>query len=107
MIQRIFNQGKGWYISAKNRFKPEDKAYMNVFFPMRNDPERLPEPGEDYSWVDIEILQHKFEAYQGKMNLKVFEYKLVKTIDDAKNQQNNGQQTQPDQDDVEYGQEPW
>lgn len=107
MRQRIFSRGKGWYVSGTNHYDEKDKAYMNVSFPMRNGPTRYPEPGEDYSWVDIEIIKGKFESYKGKICLKVFEYDLVGTIDDAQNEQNGGQQTQLDPDDEEYGDEPW
>ena len=106
MKQRIFNKGRGWYISAKNRYDKEDRAYMNVFFPMRNQPDRLPLPGEAYSFVDIEIIGHKFEAYNGKIQLKVFEYNLIATCDDV-SQQNDAQEEYPDAPLPEEEDGPW
>ena len=105
MIQRIFSSGKGWYISGTNRFDANDKAYMNVFFPRNEEPAYIHAPNENYTYIDIEILGHIFEAYKGKMNLKVFEYKVVKTKQDD-DREKQARQT-PEQYDYSNADEPW
>lgn len=105
MIQRIFSSGKGWYISGTNRYDQNDKAYMNVFFPRNEEPAFIHAPNENYTYIDIEILSHKFESYKGKINLKVFEYKVVKTKQDVDQEKASSQI--PEQHEDSYDDEPW
>lgn len=76
MRVKIFNRGKGWYISATNYKNPEDKAYMNLFFAKCDEPMAMP-TDKGYSVTDIDILEAKFSAYQGKMGMTIFKYSFV------------------------------
>lgn len=76
MKVKIFNRGKGWYISAKNYKDENDRAYMSVRFV--NCPEIVPHNNEQgYASADIKIEEASFGAYQGKMNMTVFKYTEV------------------------------
>ena len=77
MKQRIFNKGKGWYISASNYKNKDDKAYMNVRFAVCSEPEYRPSGDNPFIFRDIDIEDQKYEAYEGKMYLTVFHYKLI------------------------------
>ena len=76
MKAMIFNQGKGWYITAKNYKDPEDKCYINVYFPQKTDPVFTPhEKGWANLYVDIQ--QAKFTSYKNKPELTVFAYEVI------------------------------
>ena len=78
MKVRIFSKGKGWYISATNYKNREDKAYMSVRFPMKDEPiYKTQERGFDFT--DIDVIEAKFEAKEGKMVMSVFKYMPVYT----------------------------
>ena len=77
MKQRIFNKGKGWYISASNYKNKEDKAYMNVHFAVCSEPTYRPAGGNPFTFIDIDIEEQKYEAYQGKIGLTIFKYQII------------------------------
>lgn len=77
MKQRIFNKGKGWYISASNYKDKEDKAFMNVHFAKCEEPIYKKAGDNDFVFVDIDIQEMKYGAYKGKINLTVFKYELI------------------------------
>lgn len=77
MKTRLFNRGKGWYVSATNWKDNQDKAYMNVRFvkcaePMYHNTEK------GYDIIDIVVTEGKYECYQNKISLTVFNYELPK-----------------------------
>ena len=78
MKQRIFNKGRGWYISASNYKNKEDKAYMNVHFAVCSEPIYRPAGDNPFTFIDINIVEQKYEAYQGKIGLTVFKYEIIK-----------------------------
>lgn len=73
MKQRIFSKGKGWYISASNYKDPEDKAYMNLFFPSGSEPKYF-DNGMGFSTKEIDILEQRYTSYKGKIGLTIFKY---------------------------------
>jgi len=78
MKVRIFSKGKGWYVSATNYKDKNDKAYMNVKFPMKDEPiYKTQERGFDYT--DIDVLEAKFESKDKKIVMCVFKYEPVFT----------------------------
>ena len=78
MKQKIFNRGKGWYISATNYKDQNDKAYLNLFFPKNTEP-FYQDNGRGFSVKDIDIDQAKFTSYQGKLGMTVFAYTEINT----------------------------
>lgn len=98
MKQRIFSRGKGWYIPCSNYRDPNDKAYLNVHFGRENEPAYVPPVGNDFTFLDIDILEAKFTSYQSKANMFVFKYTIIKSKD-------NGLQEQ-DSEHTEYGRSP-
>ena len=78
MKQKIFNRGKGWYISATNYKDQNDKAYLNLFFPKNTEP-FYQDNGRGFSVKDIDIDQAKFTSYQGKLGMTVFAYTEIST----------------------------
>lgn len=80
MKQKIFNSGKGWYISASNYKDKNDKAYLNIYFPKGTEPDYV-DNGRGFSVQDIDIIEAKFTSYQGKIGLTVFKYELLTNID--------------------------
>lgn len=76
MKHRIFNNGKGWYISATNYKDEKDKAYMGLYFPNNSDPEYRPSD-KGYACEEIDIVEGKFNCYKGKINLTVFTWNPV------------------------------
>ncbi len=76
---KIFNKGKGWYVSASNYKDSNDKAYMGLFFPYGEPTYQENEKG--YSVIDIDIQEAKFTSYKGKIGLTVFKYELFSNID--------------------------
>lgn len=83
MKQRIFNKGRGWYISASNYKNKDDKAYMNVHFAVCDEPAYIPSGDNEFVFIDIDILEQKYEAYQGKINLTVFKYSIIEPKKDG------------------------
>ena len=77
MKQRIFNRGKGWYISASNYKDPDDKAYLNIFFPGNTDPAYRPTGDQGFVFIDIDIQEQKYTSYKGKIGLTVFKYEII------------------------------
>ena len=77
MKQRIFNKGKGWYISASNYKNKDDRAYMNVRFAVCSEPQYNPVGDNPFIFKDIDIEDQKYEAKDGKMYLTVFHYTLI------------------------------
>lgn len=78
MKVRIFNSGKGWYVSASNYKDKEDKAYMNVHFAQSQCPEpSYQDNGRGYSVKDIDVYEGKFTSYKGKIGLTIFHYELL------------------------------
>lgn len=92
MKQRIFNRGRGWYVSASNYKNQEDKAYMNVFFPNGTEPHYQPVGEQGFTFIDIDIKEQKYTAYQGKIGLTVFKYEIIPAAQNGLNEverQNN------------------
>lgn len=79
MKQRIFNKGKGWYISASNYHDKDDKAYMSVYFPNGTEPQYKPVGDNEFTFIDIDILEQKYTSYKGKIGLTVFKYEHIKS----------------------------
>lgn len=77
MKQRIFNQGKGWYISASNYKDKNDRAYMNIHFAVCAEPEYKPTNDSTFTFVDIDIQEQKYTSYKGKIGLTIFKYELI------------------------------
>ena len=76
MKVRIFNRGKGWYISCVNWKDKEDKAYINVHFAHKDDPipNNVNMQNSGYDFTDIDVLEAKFECYEKKPSMTVFKY---------------------------------
>lgn len=78
MKVRIFNKGKGWYVSATNYKDQNDKAYMNVHFPT-NEPipngANIDHSGFDFT--DIDVMEAKFGSYNKKVTMTVFKYEPI------------------------------
>lgn len=77
MKQRIFNKGKGWYISASNYRDKDDKAYMNVHFAVCAEPAYKATPDSEFVFIDIDIKEQKYTSYKGKIGLTVFKYDFI------------------------------
>lgn len=82
MKVKIFNSGKGWYVSASNYKDKEDKAYMNLHFAQSlcAEPD-YQDNGRGFSVQDIDIQEAKFTSYKGKIGLTVFKYELLTNIE--------------------------
>jgi hypothetical protein len=82
MKVKIFNQGKGWYISATNYKDNNDKAYMNVHFAQSHCAEpTYQDNGRGFSVQDIDIIEAKFTSYKNKVGLTIFKYELLTNVD--------------------------
>lgn len=79
MKQKIFNRGRGWYIPASNYKDPQDKVYINLYFPY-GQPEYV-ESDKGYSAIDIDIQEGKFTSYKNNPGLTIFKYELLSNID--------------------------
>ena len=77
MKQRIFNRGRGWYISASNYRNADDKAYMNVGFLKGQEPKYDPPVGNDFVFIDIDIEEQKYTSYNKQIQLFVFKYTII------------------------------
>lgn len=79
MKVRIFNRNKGWYVPCVNWQDKEDKAYMNVHFPHRDEPipDNVAMENSGYCFTDIDVLEAKFECYKGKISMTVFKYEPI------------------------------
>lgn len=73
MKQKIFNRGKGWYISCTNYKDPNDKAYISLYFPKNTDPDYT-QTAQGFTAKDIDIQEAKFTSYQGKPGMTIFKY---------------------------------
>ena len=80
MKTRMFNRGKGWYVSANNYKDPNDKAYMNVHFTRDCGEPVVDMNDKGYSVKDIEVLEGKYNSYKGVIGLTVFKYELLSDI---------------------------
>lgn len=76
MKVRLFNKGKGWYESCSNYQNREDKAYINYHFANRTEPP-YEDNGNGYSVIDLDIIEWKHGAYNGKVNMTVFKYHIL------------------------------
>lgn len=74
MRVRLFNRGKGWYISCSNYKDENDKAYLGVYFPQTVIEPHFNDNGRGYSVKDIDIEEAKFTSYKGKVGLTIFKY---------------------------------
>lgn len=83
MKQRIFNKGKGWYISASNYKDKEDKAYMNVHFAKCEEPTYQKAGDNEFTFADIDIIEQKYGAYKGKITLTVFKWEYTERKDNG------------------------
>lgn len=92
MKQRIFNRGKGWYISASNYKDKKDKAYMTVRFAVCAEPQYTPTNDSDFTFVDIDILEQKYESFHNKMFLTVFKYELIKPTNEIPEMDKQGKE---------------
>lgn len=74
---KLFNRGKGWYISATNYQDKEDKAYVNVHFTQQCGEPEAQMNDHGYASVDIDVIEARFGAYKEKPNLTIFKYELL------------------------------
>ena len=81
MKVRLFNKGKGWYVSATNYKNNNDKAYMNVHFTREAGEPEVDMNDKGYSVKDIKIIEGKFNSYKGVVGLTVFKYEQISDID--------------------------
>lgn len=81
MKLRIFNKGKGWYVSAKNYKDDTDKAYMNVYFTRDCGEPVYIESDKGYSVIDVDVLEATFTSYKQKIGMTVFKYVPLNNID--------------------------
>lgn len=81
MKQTIFSRGRGWYILCTNYKDDKDKAYLDLYFPQREDPD-YQDNGKGYCMKKIDILEAKFTSYKGKIGMTVFKY--VEVFEDRK-----------------------
>lgn len=72
---KMFNRGRGWYVSATNYRDENDKAYMNLHFANHTEPSYI-DNGRGFSVMDIDIQEAKFTSYQGKVGLTIFKYTM-------------------------------
>lgn len=77
MKQRIFSRGKGWYIPCVNYKDKEDKSYLYVNFKKEEEPSFNPPVGQEWMFVDIDILECKFGCKDGKTNMMVWKYTVI------------------------------
>lgn len=77
MKQRIFNKGRGWYISCTNRNDPQDKSYINVGFTRETEPPYRPIGDQEFVFIDIDIQEAKFNSYKNKPSMFVFKYEQI------------------------------
>lgn len=83
MKTKIFNSGKGWYISCTNYKDKEDKAYLNLFFPKDSEP-TFDTKGKSYCALDIDVLEARFTSYKGRPGMTIFKYTVVEEKEDSK-----------------------
>ena len=81
MKTRIFNSGKGWYISCTNYKDPNDKCYMNVGFKKGTEPIYEPTADSSFTWLDIDVINGKHNCYNGKPGFFVFDYDTIEHQD--------------------------
>lgn len=74
---KLFNRGKGWYISCTNRDDKEDKAYINVHFTEGAGKPEAVLNDKGYAEIDIDPQEAKFTSYKGKPGLCIFKYELL------------------------------
>lgn len=79
---KMFNQGKGWYISASNYKDRQDKAFMNLHFSANHCQEpTFKDNGRGFSVMDIDVQEATFTSYKGKIGLTIFKYEQLSDID--------------------------
>lgn len=90
MKVKIFNQGKGWYVSCTNYKDANDKAYMNLHFASSKcaKPSYV-DNGRGFSVQDIDIQEAKFTSYKGKVGMTIFKYELLTNVDMLKQDDNS------------------
>ena len=76
MKQRIFNKGRGWYISCTNKNNQDDKCYINVYFKDGDEP-YADLNDKDFVFIDIDIKESRFYSSNKKPYLKVFVYDKI------------------------------
>lgn len=81
---KLFNRGKGWYISATNYQDKEDKAYVNVHFTQQCGEPEAQMNDQGYASIDVDVIEAKFESYKKKPKLTVFKYELLTGSDLSK-----------------------
>ena len=74
---KIFSKGNGWYISCTNYKDEKDKAYINLFFPQKTDPEYI-DNGRGFSVKDIDVLEARFTSFNNKVGMTIFKYVEIK-----------------------------
>ena len=77
MKLRIFNKGKGWYVSAINYKDHNDKAYMGVFFTQECGTPAYIESDKGYSVIDIDVIEGWFTSYKNKIGFTVKKYESL------------------------------
>lgn len=80
MKLRIFNKGKGWYVSATNYKDNNDKAYMNVYFTKNCGEPNYVHSDKGYSVIDIDVIEATFNSYKQKIGMTIFKYDLLTDI---------------------------
>ena len=77
MKQRIFNQGRGWYISCTNYKDVTDKAYVGLYFPKNVVSPYYQDSSNGFTTKLIDIQEAQFTSYQGKVGLTIFKYEIL------------------------------
>lgn len=78
MKQRIYNRGNGWYIPAHNYKDSEDNSSLNVGFTRGTEPVYTPPKENDYTFLDIDIQEAKFNSWHRKVSqMFVFKYTVI------------------------------
>lgn len=78
MKTRLFNKGKGWYVSATNYKDKEDKAYMSVYFTKDCEEPTPTFNASGYAMIDIDVLESFYVSYNKKIAWKIQKYIEVK-----------------------------
>lgn len=83
MKARIFNRGKGWYITAVNYKDKDDKKYISLYFP--NGTEQ-PDADLKDGWCsrDIDILEARHNCYKGEVGMTIFKWRYADELDENK-----------------------
>lgn len=74
---KLFNRGKGWYISCTNYQDKTDKAYLNVHFTRDAGEPEVIMNDQGYASIDVDVEEAAFGCYKEKPKLTIFKYELL------------------------------